>query len=95
MTYKQILVAVVLGLCAAAVPFAAEKWFPVMLPITDWLFVPGASLAKILFPEGTHTGSGSNAFVPIAASLNFVVYCILILIMSIVIKNRRKVRNIA
>lgn len=68
------------GVAIALAPIVLEKfqhrfgYNSTISSVGDVLWMPGQFVARLFFHEGVHTGSGSNAFIPLGLIANCIIF---------------------
>src|SRR4051812_28203703 len=93
MKMVRILLSSAVGVLFASLEFLVE-WYAqtesFLYTVADYAWIPGATLAKLIYPAGIHTGMGSGHFVPLATALNFLVYTGLTFLLICTLPSRKQ-----
>ena len=68
-----------LAVLSAFLVECVDKWIPysrVRDHVTDALRAPGGVIASLLYPQGTHTGTGAPLWSTVALFANFALYSV-------------------
>jgi hypothetical protein len=82
-TQGRVILSLICGVVLSLTPLLIERleqrfgYNPQVGMVGDALWMPGQFLARLIFPEGVHTGSGSPAFIPLSLVANAVVFTVL------------------
>ncbi len=88
MNMRRMTVAIVIAVVLTAIPFVLD-WFDFPTSVVEYLFVPGMLCASVLYPQGSHSGSGHPEAILVAGLFNVVVYSVLFYVLLGLFGKRR------